>query len=257
MTFAAVMLGSIVFISDVFVRGARFGGSSGRYRSGRSRGGGGGLAILAIVFAVLAPVFARLLYFAISRRREYLADASAVRLTRYPDGLASALDKISRSDETLQAANEVTAPLYIVNPLKGEGTGLDGFLGTHPPIGERVKILRMLSHGVNYVNYQAAYRKLKGEGLLPASALADHETILARAPMQAAAGVPAGAGVTAAPQRKSAFAAVKRDTGDLMMKVNRYRFIECGCGLKLKIPPNFKKPEFVCPRCGKTLQVAA
>jgi heat shock protein HtpX len=261
MTFSSVMLGSIVFISDVFLRGSRFGGSGGRYRSGRSKAGGG-LAIVAIVFAILAPIFARLLYFAISRRREYLADASAVRLTRYPDGLASALEILSRSEETLGAANKVTAPLFIVNPLKGEGMGISGLMSTHPPIEERVKILRMLTQGVNYANYQNAYRKLKGEGVLPASALADRETILARAPT-ATEGAPAGAmGLTAAaaktpaaPVRKSVFAAVKRDTGDLMMRVNRYRFIECGCGLKLKIPPNFKKPEFVCPRCGKTLQV--
>ncbi|MCR4336835.1 MAG: M48 family metallopeptidase, partial [Candidatus Omnitrophica bacterium] len=98
MAMAAVMLGSITLISEVFLRGMYYGGSRSRYSSGgRSRVGNGNAAmvILALVLAVLAPIFAQLLYFAISRRREYLADATGARLTRYPEGLASALEKIA------------------------------------------------------------------------------------------------------------------------------------------------------------------
>jgi heat shock protein HtpX len=97
-TFAGVMLGSIALLSEVFFRSMFYSsrGSSRRYRSGGGSGQGGAiLAVIAIVFAILAPILTRLLYFALSRRREYLADATAVRLTRYPEGLASALEKIS------------------------------------------------------------------------------------------------------------------------------------------------------------------
>ncbi len=126
MTFAGVMLGSIVLISQIFVRGMWFSGG-GRYRS-RDRGGGQAQAIfmiVAIVFAILAPIFAQLLYFAISRRREYLADASAARLTRYPEGLASALEKIAKVPDKLETANDATAPLYIINPLTKNSADLE------------------------------------------------------------------------------------------------------------------------------------
>ncbi len=122
MTFAGIMLGSIVLISEVFLRGLWFsGGSSARYRSKSSSEGGQAqivIMVIAIVFAILAPIAAQLLYFAISRRREYLADANGARLTRYPEGLASALEKISSTDLDLKSANKVTAPMFIINPLK-------------------------------------------------------------------------------------------------------------------------------------------
>ncbi|MFC1683713.1 M48 family metallopeptidase, partial [Candidatus Zixiibacteriota bacterium] len=115
-TFAGIMLGSIVLISQVFLRSMWFtGGSSKRYRSGKKTAGGGQAQLImvavAIAFAILAPILTRLLYFAISRKREYLADASAARLTRYPEGLASALEKISSSKRLLPSANKVTAPM--------------------------------------------------------------------------------------------------------------------------------------------------
>ncbi len=125
MTFAGIMLGSIVLISQVFLRSLWFGG--GRYSSKSSKSSGQGqmiIMIIAIVFAILAPILAQLLYFAISRKREYLADASAVRYTRYPEGLASALEKISDNSIELKTANKVTAPMFIVNPLKPKGRKL-------------------------------------------------------------------------------------------------------------------------------------
>ena len=119
MTFAGVMLGSIVLISQIFLRGMWFGGGS-RYKS-RDSGGGQAqmiIMIVAIVFEILSPILTQMLYFAISRKREYLADASGARLTRYPEGLASALEKLSETKQTLKSANKVTAGLFIVNPLK-------------------------------------------------------------------------------------------------------------------------------------------
>ena len=239
MTFAGIMLGSIVLISQVFLRSLWFGG--GRYSSKSSKSSGQGqmiIMIVAIVFAILAPILAQLLYFAISRKREYLADASAVRYTRYPEGLASALEKISDNTIELKKANKVTAPMYIVNPLKPKGQKLTDLTSTHPPISERVRILRNISGGANYIDYQNAFNKIKRgkESLIPSSGLAD----------QTAVGLKEVA-LTSAPL--GLVKQTKRDTGDIMMKVNRYSFINCSCGLKIKIPPDFSKKEFFCPRC--------
>ncbi|HEV2741675.1 MAG TPA: M48 family metalloprotease, partial [Rubrobacter sp.] len=136
--------GTTVLISDFFLRGLWFGG-------GRSREGGGYVQVImlvvAILLAILAPLFARLLQLSISRQREYLADATAVRLTRNPDGLADALQKISGDREVLEAANRATAHLYIVNPVKGFEKRAKGLFSTHPPIGERIKILRAMETG--------------------------------------------------------------------------------------------------------------
>lgn len=142
-----VLVGTTVLISDFFLRGLWFGGG----RGGR-RGGGGGQAqiimlLIAIVLAILAPLFARLLQLSISRQREYLADATAVRLTRNPKGLADALQKISGDNEVLEVANRATAHLYIVNPVKNFEKRAKGLFSTHPPIEERVRILRSLETG--------------------------------------------------------------------------------------------------------------
>jgi heat shock protein HtpX len=241
MTFSGIMLGSIVLISEVFLRSLWFGG--GRYSSKFSKNSGQGqmiIMIVAIVFAILAPILAQLLYFAISRKREYLADASAVRYTRYPEGLASALEKISDSSIDLKTANKVTAPMYIVNPLKPKGQKLTNLSSTHPPISERVRILRSISGGANYIDYQKAFDKVKGEkvSLIPSSGLTDQTTI----GLKEAVLSPVALGLNKQ---------TKRDTGDIMMKVNNYSFINCSCGLKIKIPPDYKKTELFCPRCGR------
>ena len=142
-----ILVGTTVLISDFFLRGLWFGGG------GRGRGGGGGgyiqliMIIVAVVLAILAPLFARLLQLSISRQREYLADASAVRLTRNPKGLADALQKISGDREVLEAANRATAHLYIVNPVKSFEKRAKGLFSTHPPIQERIQILRSLETG--------------------------------------------------------------------------------------------------------------
>jgi heat shock protein HtpX len=140
-----VLVGTTVLISDFFLRGLWFGG-------GRRRGGGGGQAqlimlLVAIVLAILAPLFARLLQLSISRQREYLADATAVRLTRNPKGLADALQKISGDRKVLEVANRATAHLYIVNPVKGFEKRAEGLFSTHPPIEKRVGILRSMETG--------------------------------------------------------------------------------------------------------------
>ncbi len=137
-TIAAVLVGLVALMSDWLLRSMRWG-----RRRGEREGGGSGLLVLAgLVLAVLAPILAQLLRLAISRSREYLADASGVMLTRYPEGLASALEKISADPEPLEVANKATAHLYIINPLREWGGWLNGLFNTHPPVEERVRRLR-------------------------------------------------------------------------------------------------------------------
>jgi heat shock protein HtpX len=139
-----VLVGTTVLISDFFLRGLWFGG-------GRGRGGGGLpqviMLVVAIALAILAPLFARLLQLSISRQREYLADVTAVQLTRNPKGLADALQKISGDREVLEAANRATAHLYIVNPIKKFEKRAKGLFSTHPPIEDRIEILRSMETG--------------------------------------------------------------------------------------------------------------
>src|SRR5215207_1791996 len=141
-----ILVGTTVLFSDFFLRGLFFGGGD------RRRQDSGGqiqliLMLLAIVLTILAPLFARLLQLSISRQREYLADATAVKLTRNPKALADALQKISDDREVLEVANRATAHLYIVNPIKKFEKRAKGLFSTHPPIEERIQILRSLESG--------------------------------------------------------------------------------------------------------------
>jgi heat shock protein HtpX len=144
-TLIGAIAGAIILISDVFLRSLRF--SSGRSnRSGKSKGSGGVALIVlpGMISAILAPVIARLLQLAVSRQREYLADASAALMTRYPEGLASALEKIARDPDPLEVASRATQHLYIVNPFEKDRWSLDSLWSTHPPLEERIKRLRAM-----------------------------------------------------------------------------------------------------------------
>lgn len=145
-TLITVLVGVVVLLADWFRRWTFWGG--GRRRSERSEGGGQLqliMIILAVVFSILAPIFASLMQLAISRKREFLADASGALLTRYPEGLARALEKISADQEPLEVANRATANLYITTPFK-ENEHKIGFFTklfmTHPPIEERIAALK-------------------------------------------------------------------------------------------------------------------
>ena len=144
-TVAAIMVGTIVLLSDWVLRSLWWGGGR-RRRDSDSDGGGINaiLTIIALLAVILAPIVALLLQMAISRRREYLADANAIKLTRYPDGLAGALEAIARDDEPLLHANKATAHLYIANPLHDHGGWLNGLFDTHPPIAERIARLQAM-----------------------------------------------------------------------------------------------------------------
>lgn len=137
MSVVVVLVGLIALLANIFIRSLWFGGN-------RNRRGGGIFLIMGIVAAIIAPIAANLIKLAISRRREFLADSSGALLTRHPDGLASALVKISQDKSTLNRANNATAHLYIINPFKGEKARnrLTRLFSTHPPMTDRVRILR-------------------------------------------------------------------------------------------------------------------
>ena len=148
-TLVVVMAGVVALLSDWMLRSFMWGGGGGR-RRGRGKGGSGGgegvLVLVGLALAVLSPFIATIIQLAVSRKREFLADASAALLTRYPAGLASALRKISADPEPLEAANKATAHLYIVNPLKNlkGGGGMNKLFNTHPPIEERIAALEKM-----------------------------------------------------------------------------------------------------------------
>ncbi|MEI7765626.1 MAG: M48 family metalloprotease [bacterium] len=136
-TVVVVLVGFISIVIDMFLRSTFFG--FGRSRDDRE--GGGIMMIIGIVLSILAPIFAMLIQFAISRKREFLADASGALLTRYPEGLASALEKISNVNRPMVHANNATAHLFIANPFGGAGKKVSNLFSTHPPVEERVKAL--------------------------------------------------------------------------------------------------------------------
>ncbi|MFC1649179.1 M48 family metallopeptidase [Patescibacteria group bacterium] len=143
MSLVSVMVGTIALLGDFMLR-ARFRGS------GNSKSNAGAIIlVVGLVFAILSPIIANLIKLAISRRREFLADASAVAITRQPNGLINALSKIANDHEPLEAANKATAHLYIENPFKDKvksgASWFSNMFNTHPPVEERIKSLQSMT----------------------------------------------------------------------------------------------------------------
>ena len=142
MMIVAVLVGSIAILSNIFIRSMWFGGG----RRNNNKGGGNlGLILLVagIILAILSPIIAELIKLAISRKREYLADASGSLLTRYPEGLAKALEKIAHENKPMKKASTATAHLFIANPFRGKK--MTRLFTTHPPIEDRIKQLRSMA----------------------------------------------------------------------------------------------------------------
>ncbi len=282
MTMVGIMLGTIVLLADFGARSLFFG------RRRTSAKGGGQLQLIlfvaAIVLIILAPIIAQFIYYAVSRKREYLADACAVQFTRYPAGLAGALQKISETPLKLQSATRATAPMYIINPLKLTKQGLSNLSSTHPATSERIKVLRAMG-GASLADYEKALRKTtrRAVGAVPASAL---ETV---APLPilkpgAPSDIVDGLITTAAaieglqplpspaqqleqppipeqkpgkqsptpeqqPKRPSPTIERKRETTDALWRLNGYIFVSCFCGTNLKIPPVYTNKFIECPHC--------
>jgi heat shock protein HtpX len=255
MTFAGVMLGSINLVAKGFIGTSRITSGAGR----RSRLGSSAsrihpaFFIIAIVFSILAPLLAQLFYYAISRKREYLADATAVRLTRYPEGLASALEKIAVSAGNLMFYNKITAPMFIINPMALENSSSLISTSTHPPTSSRISILRQLQHGgkVSFRDYQNIFSKEnKDYKLLPKSALADKNDVAVRQGVASDSTGVAGNAQTTGSKKASI-----RDVNNLIMATSGFLFMPCTCGLKIKVPPTIGKNQIQCPRCGRYLTV--
>ncbi len=247
MAICAVMLGTIVILAWYATRVLFFTGG-GRRSSG---GGAGGLIVLAvgIFLLILAPILAQIIYFTVSRKREYLADASSALYTRYPEGLASALEKIAASPIQLKSANQATAPMYTINPFREKGRAASNLTSTHPPIQERIRILRAMA-GASLTDYDKAYREARGAkaGIAPASALALDKMAGSTALREPSA----EAKTEEKPPQKVERA---RETSDMMWRFSKYRTVNCPCGTRLRVSPEFKGDSVQCPHCGRELAV--
>ncbi len=243
MTFAGVMLGTITMLSNVMLRGTVAANSSNR-RSRKKGGFSGGHPVVILVillFAIVAPILARIFYFTISKKREYLADASAARLTRYPIGLASALEKIAKHS-SVDFVSKITAPMFIVNPHFA-GVDEDSLFSasTHPPIYKRIAILTQLQHGgkVSLENYQKLYEKeLSTSGLFSKTTLESDKSEAVRA------------------ESTEKFTESRTDVADIILANTGFKIVTCECGLKIKLPPSDLRMKVVCPRCRKELSVS-
>lgn len=241
MTLAGVMIGSMVILSDWIWHSMR-GGSRGRSRSSsRDSGGGGGhivLVLIAVTVVVLAPILARLLYYATSRRREYLADACGAQYTRYPEGLASALEKISTSGLSLASTNRAVAAMCIVNPeYAALAVEPASAFSTHPPTRERIRILRSMS-GAGLNAYEAAFTSVKGEGIIGARSLAG------------APDLPVREGAGEGPIE------TRHDSRHTALRRSGYVDIQCPtCTARMSIAPTFLENEIICIRCGTKVPI--
>jgi heat shock protein HtpX len=144
MTTLVLLAGVIALLADLAFRLTWYGAGGRRSYRDKNSGASALILVLAILAAILAPIAARIITMAVSRQREYLADASGALLTRYPEGLASALEKIRNDTDPLDTATKATAHLYFVNPLTDHDSFLNNLFATHPPIEERIRLLRAM-----------------------------------------------------------------------------------------------------------------
>jgi heat shock protein HtpX len=241
MTIAGVTVGAVIIIADLFLRGLFYSSLAGGRRRSSRDGGQGQIVILviSIVLAILAPLLAQILYFATSRKREYLADASAAQFTRYPEGLASALEKISANQSKEYKKSRALAPMYIVNPMAASGKAV-GLFSTHPPTEDRIRVLRGMSSGSSLVEYEKAFRTLhKDAGVIGANNLKASQEKGIRQPQ----------GEKHNPKKSL------RDVKDVLHKAAGYGLLACVCGVKMKIPHNFEHKRVRCPRCKRVYDV--
>lgn len=289
LTLAAVYLGSITMLSELVLRNLTNTRRRTRHRSSSSSSSGNGqvqLILLAVLLAavILAPLFAQMLYFACSRRREFLADASAALFTRFPAGLAGALEKISVANSGVDAPGiteraRPLLPMYIVNPLDAAGGG--SLFSTHPPIADRVKVLRGMA-GASFVEYDKVYRSLVGgekRGVIGEATLREatqqgdpgrrdpSEPEPARIESQGAgpAMVVGGAALAASRVRHPGETgsarkpywfvggedrvAQRSESLDWAARSAGYLTVDCSCGLRIRTPPGFTGETVACPKC--------
>ena len=258
MVTAGVMVGAIAMLADIGIRVLWFGGGARRSRSSSKGGDGNGyLMVIAIILIILAPIIAQLVYFSLSRRREYLADAAGALFTRYPEGLASALEKLGGAKTVQADQSRVTAPMYIVRPLRTgqKAQARAAWSSTHPPLTERVRVLRSMGGGADYGAYQAAFKKVTGKrDLLGARTLASSEAVAATAAPVAAATATAE---RAAEPPAETTAQRNRLASDAFLTASGYHRMACGgCHAILKIPAEVMPLVKPCPRCRASIEDA-
>jgi len=231
------MAGAIVILADIGRRVLWYGPPR-RRTSDKGNPLGAVILIAAVLLIALAPLLAHLLQLAVSRRREYLADACSAQFTRYPEGLASALEKIGREGGVLKDVSRTVAPSFISDPLTRaslDDGAVSSWGSTHPPLAERIRILRAMAGMPSYARYDEAFRTVtrRPVGVMPASALAE-------AP-EAERG--------ARPDPRTRADRVRGAT-DAMWQAKDYAFVPCACGTTLKLPPAWAGRQVACPHCG-------
>lgn len=194
------------------------------------------------LLAMLAPVYAIPVLLGVARRRDFLADACAALYTRYPEGLASALYTMSGDTRSVLQRNTGIATLYTINPYRKEhGIHTPLLLAvTHAPAQQRIDILRSIHSSVSLANYERAWRRETGSKmrLLPSG-------------VDAARAFPIREGAVAAPGTLTGRA---RDTLDLARKIRQFTFLECVCGMRIKLPPDYPADQILCPRCARMVR---
>ena len=234
MTTAGIMLGAIVILADIGMRAMWYGGGSRRSRDSDGGGGGGAQAILmlvALVFVILSPILAQLIYFALSRRREYLADASGAMFTRWPEGLASALEKLGSNARPQADQSQVTAPMYIVRPLRA-GRAAQLRIGVFHASAAGGADSRAARHG-----WQRRFRRLR-PGLCPG-----HRQARGGAARSGAAGEAGGSDRPPAVPDLPTPPERLRAASDAYLAGAGYDRVECGnCGAVLKVPAQAPRP---------------
>jgi heat shock protein HtpX len=240
MTLAGVTVGAVIILADLFVRGMWYSSIAGKRRSSKDSGQLQLiLMVVGIILAIVGPILAQILYFATSRKREYLADASAAQFTRYPQGLASALEKIASNQSKNFSKSRTLAPMYIINPLAAAG-GHSSLFSTHPPTQDRIRVLQAMSGSASLLAYEQAYKKLHGnQGLLSDKTLQLSQDQNIR---QAVA-------------EKQDKKKDMREVKDILHRIEGYALLTCTCGLKMKIPKESDHNKIQCPRCGISHEV--
>lgn len=287
MLLAGVMIGSIVIMCEFGLR--TFSRSCRSRRSSKNSGGGELIVLLICILAmVIAPIVAELLYFLISQRREYLADACAAQFTRYPAGLASALAKISCSNiEDIECNiiddygntegikyNKIVYSMFTVNPKNKESltSMFNNCFSTHPPTQKRIDVLLKMN-GADYKAYNEAFAKVSGSKsrtILDSKDLKDSKRLKIRTPLKEV--VSNTATMSAMPitetnttneilpsvktKTDSEILTRKREAEDAIWHSQEYIFKQCECGTKLKFPKDYEGQEIACPHCKRIIKVS-
>lgn len=235
MNIAGIMVGAVVLIAES-VRYFRPHSERRRTHSSQNNSGADLLwAVVALALLILAPLMAELLYLAISRRREYLADACGALYTRYPEGLASALEKITAGIGGEMPTSRVLAPMYIANPLQKVGQRFAVLRSTHPEPQARIAILRAMGGKADLASYQQGFAQVTGKTLRIASV-----------------NVPSGPALVPPVDARTPLER-HRETTDLLWKQQDFQVRSCACGVSLKVPPAYKGQAITCPRCQQVL----